>query len=276
MTPPPLAEVDMAAATAALAEVVPRLTAMMRSVTEPTAPAMGDWNLADVAIHLDQAWDVVPSLSRREMKAPLKDVWELAQLTSSVVAGAAVRDLGVLADRIDARAAVFLEAVAGADPDETGPWLVEGVAAPMRLYVCHLLNESLVHGYDIAHAAGLPWPMAPAHAAMALLGFVFPSIAAVAPRAMVDQGEAAGLRATFDIRLRRGGRAYFVFDDGALSIEGPSSRTVDCHLSADPAGLLLVAWGRKSQWPAIARGQLLAWGRRPWLGVRLRSLMRNP
>jgi len=37
-----------------------------------------------------------------------------------------------------------------------------------------------------------------------------------------------------------------------------------------------VSWGRVSQWPAIGRGQLLAWGRRPWLGLKLRALLRNP
>jgi hypothetical protein len=42
---------------------------------------------------------------------------------------------------------------------------------------------------------------------------------------------------------------------------------VDCHTSADAAALLLVAWGRQSQSEAIARGKLLAWGRKPWLGV---------
>ena len=42
------------------------------------------------------------------------------------------------------------------------------------------------------------------------------------------------------------------------------------------AAFLLVAWGRISQWGAIPKGQLLAWGRKPWLGVQLRSWLRNP
>ena len=46
--------------------------------------------------------------------------------------------------------------------------------------------------------------------------------------------------------------------------------------TADPAALLMVAWARQSQWHAIARGKLMAWGRKPWLGFRFRSLLRNP
>ena len=61
-----------------------------------------------------------------------------------------------------------------------------------------------------------------------------------------------------------------------MSVEAPSARRVDCHLSVDPAAFLLVAWDRMSQWHAIPRGQLLAWGRRPWLGLRFRSLLRSP
>jgi hypothetical protein len=134
----------------------------------------------------------------------------------------------------------------------------------------------MVHGGDIARAEGRPWPLDAAHAALVFDGFVFPVFAALDARSMVHQKYAAGLRATFDLRLRGGRSYYFVFDDGSLSIEPPSSRRVDCHISADPAALLSVAWARKSQWEAIARGKLVAWGRKPWLGPRLRSLMRNP
>ncbi|MCA1696534.1 MAG: hypothetical protein LC749_18430 [Actinobacteria bacterium] len=56
----------------------------------------------------------------------------------------------------------------------------------------------------------------------------------------------------------------------------PSSRRVDCHISADPVAFLLVVWNRQSQWTAIAKGKLMAWGRKPWLGPQFRPLMRNP
>jgi hypothetical protein len=51
---------------------------------------------------------------------------------------------------------------------------------------------------------------------------------------------------------------------------------VDCRISADPVAFLLVGYGRVSQWPQIARGKMVAWGRKPWLGVKFRSLLRKP
>jgi hypothetical protein len=66
------------------------------------------------------------------------------------------------------------------------------------------------------------------------------------------------------------------FDDGDLTVEPEPSGRVDCHLSADPVAFMLVGWGRIGQGPAILKGQLLAWGRKPWLGLKLRSLLRNP
>ncbi|MGH3946139.1 MAG: hypothetical protein ACRDSI_14000, partial [Pseudonocardiaceae bacterium] len=61
-----------------------------------------------------------------------------------------------------------------------------------------------------------------------------------------------------------------------LRVEEPSSRRVDCHISADPVAMLMVFWSRQSQWTAIAKGKLMAWGRKPWLGPQFRALMRNP
>ena len=64
--------------------------------------------------------------------------------------------------------------------------------------------------------------------------------------------------------------------NGAATVEPWASQPVDCHLSADPAAFLLLGYGRIGQWRAIGRGQLLAWGRKPWLALRLRSLFFNP
>jgi hypothetical protein len=93
---------------------------------------------------------------------------------------------------------------------------------------------------------------------------------------MVDQRRAAGLHACFDVRLRGGRSTVIAIDHGALSIDPPAARQVDCHLSADPAAMLLVMYGRRTLWSAVGRGQIIAWGRRPWLAPRLRTALSNP
>jgi len=282
--------VEWAEAQAALRDMVGRLTAMLRSIADPGGAVVGDWNLTEVAMHLSQAWVVVPGLARGDLSrayevlpgmagtagaAMIKDVWDLGEMTKLGVTTDSERNLGVLADRIDERAAEFFAESIEASPDEPRTWLVEGTTVPRLVLTCHLLNETVVHGYDIAKAAGVPWKIERRYAALVLGGFIVPVMQALDPRALVDQQKAAGLRATFDLRLRGGERFDFVFDDGAMHVEAPSGRRADCHLSADPAALLLVGWGRKSQWGAIARGQLVAWGPKPWLGPRFRSLVRN-
>jgi len=154
--------------------------------------------------------------------------------------------------------------------------MVEGITLRRSTLTCHLLHETLVHGYDIAHAAGRKWRIEPAHAVIALGRFIFEVFQAAPPRTFVNSAKAAGVLATYDVRIRGGDSFFFVFDDGNLTVEEPSSRTVDCHISADPVTLLMVVFARQSQWSAIALGKLLAWGRKPWLGTQPRSLLRNP
>jgi len=269
----PGTSVDPVAARAALASVVPRLTALIRSVGDPGAHAVGEWSAGEVAVHLAHAWERLPALARGDVDSPLREPGELAALTISLVREEPGRDLEETARRIEAAASAFLATPA---TDEPRPWLVQGTALPGSAFTCHLLNETLVHGYDIARSQGRPWRIEPAHAGMAIMGFLFRALSVVDPRFPVRQRQAAGVRACFDIRVRRSGRAFLVLDDGALTIEAPSARPVDCHLSAEPATLFLLIWSRTGQWPGVLSGRLAVWGRRPWLGARLPRMLRNP
>jgi hypothetical protein len=282
---------DWTRARDALRVEVDRVTALLGTVRNPTAPALDRWDLTEVAVHLSQVWDVVSGLAREDLPelfdvpaqgdgetAALSDIWELQGLTRLGVETEPERDLRVVADRIDERAASFFATIRDASPADIRPWLVQGTKVRLSTLTCHLLNETMVHGYDIARADGRRWPIDRARAALVIEEFLFPVIRTLDRRALVDQRRAAGLRVTYELGVRGAGRHVFAFDDGALTVEPTqsSARRIDCHISADPAALLLVAWARQSQWVAIARGQMVAWGRKPWLGPKLRSLMRNP
>jgi len=266
--------VDAASARAALESVLPRLTALIRSIRNPDAPAVGEWNAGDVAVHLSHVWQTLPALVRGDLESPIQAPHELAGLTTASVRDEPSRDMDAIAARIEAAASAYL-----ASPSTNGgarPWLVEGTTLPASCFTCHILNESLVHGWDIAHAERRRWRIDPAHAGMAMMGFALPALSVIDPRFPVDQRAAAGVQACFDIRVRRIGRAFLVFDDGALTVEPPSNRPVDCHISAEPTALFLLFWSRTSQWPGTLTGRLSMWGRRPWLGIRLPKMVRNP
>ena len=268
--------VDWAAARRAVARAAPRLTAMLRSATTPEAPALGEWDVTQLAAHISHAMDTITAMSRGGGNL-IEDIAGLPVLSDVMVAGEGRRPLPELAGRIDDSVAGFLAAMeeASAAGDSSHSWMVQGTEMPLSVLTCHMLNELTVHGRDIAMALGVPWPIDKGDAALILQGFVFPALHTLG-RAMVVQEKAGDKRARFEVRLRGDGRAWAFFDNGDFSVEGTPKGAVDCHLSVDPEAFLLVAWGRINQWQAIPKGQLLAWGRKPWLGLQLRSWLRNP
>ena len=283
-------EVDWQQSQDALRDEVARVTALLRSIQDPGIPAVGQWNVGELAMHLSQVWIAVPGLARRDLSrlyevipsiadvagdSLMQDMYELDGLTVLGVKSDSQRDPAVLADRIEQRAQEYFAECAGHSPYELRPWLVEGSTLPLSAMTGHLLNETVMHGYDIARAAGRKWRIEPAHAAMVVRQFFVPVLRTLDPRVFVNGEKAAGLRATYDVRLRGHDRLHFIFDDGSLRVEEATSRPVDCHISADPAAFVMVFWTRQNQWSAIAQGKLMAWGRKPWLGPQFRPLLRS-
>lgn len=281
---------EWAQARAALDRAVTQVTALLRSARDPGRPAVGDWNVAELAMHLSQAWLVVPGLARGDLSelhavlpglpatadgAPLYDIWDLEKMTRLAVQSDPERDPAALADRIAARCARFLADTADRSPGEPHTWLVEGSCVTLQTLACHLLSETVTHGYDLARALGRSWPIDPDDAALILHSFLIQVLRVLPPHAMVHSGH-SGAAARFDVRIRGNGSYHFVFDRGELRVQEPSAARVDCHISAEPVALLLLMWDRRPQWRAIARGELVAWGRQPWLGPRLRAMIRNP
>ncbi|HSH58801.1 MAG TPA: maleylpyruvate isomerase N-terminal domain-containing protein, partial [Acidimicrobiales bacterium] len=241
----------------------------------PSAPALGTWDLTDVAAHLSHSLDAIAAMTEGG-GGLLEDIWTLSSLTERLVDGESERDLCALADRIQATADRLVSLMETGDPSVLITWIVQGVELPLPLLTCHALNELLVHGRDIAMAEGVTWAIPRPQAVQVVCGFLFPVLGRLGG-VMVDQQAAAGVRATYDVRVRGGCRVTVRIHDGDMTLtQGGPGGPADCHLWVDPAAFLLVAWGRVGQWRAIARGQLLAWGRRPWLGLRFRTMLENP
>jgi hypothetical protein len=146
--------------------------------------------------------------------------------------------------------------------------LFDGVVVPLSTLLAVELGEVLVHGYDIADVSGLDWPIASDHAALAVGGLlpVFPHV--------IDPTQAAGFDARIGFRIRGGREATLTFDDGVLRIETADGQPVDCRLSVDPATYLLVSFNRITPLIPTLQGKIVAWGRRPWLAVKLPSLFK--
>jgi hypothetical protein len=263
---------QLADARSAIAAITPSFVQLVRESAHD-GPVLGHWETVDVACHVCHVIEGdTDALAGRPL--PVADLTPaaVAVLTDAMLAADPERDLGVLADRVETRLADFL-AVSSAPVGEEVTWL-GGIELPASAVACHLLEELLVHGFDMATPTNRAWHIAPAHAALAISGAAVPIVNAAGSLA-VHPKRARGFRARFDVRLRGYHRFTFVFDDG-LTIGDEASEPVDAHVSAEPVSMLLLMLGRVRPMQMILGGKIAVWGKRPWRLRRMLTAMTHP
>lgn len=239
----------------------------IRNISNPGAMAIGTWTAGDVAAHLIDVYEAAKDIAEGR-GTPFSQSTETAANNEKRLAARAERDPQVLAEEFEKALSDYLAALESIDGDPTISWA--DFEIPVSAAASVELAECLMHGYDIAHAEGRPWIIAPDRAILVMRGL------SRVTEHYVDEKAAAGFTGTFDLKLRGGSPLHFVFDNGVLSVREPTDRKVDVHISADPVTFMLVGYGRVSQWGPMARGKLLAYGRKPWLALRFSKLLRNP
>jgi uncharacterized protein (TIGR03083 family) len=173
------------------------------------------------------------------------------------------RDPVRLADGVGESLERLLVATEGDDPGRTVTWL-GGSRVPVAGVLSHLVNEFLVHGWDMARALRRPWPMPDAEAAHFVEQFLFGMI-----------------RHDYGVLLDHGGRpprrpvvvhfrssytepASLVLRDGRVRV-GAGDEPADARVTYRPARLNLMLFGRMSVARAVARRDVVIGGPRPWL-----------
>jgi uncharacterized protein (TIGR03083 family) len=243
---------------AAVREVVPQLVSLLQNVPDAEATAVGTWTVGDVAAHLSHAFRFdIDALAGKPVPEAVVTTAGMADVNAKLLADDDVRDPVALADRILSLAKELDDV-----PTATSVEWLQGIQLPPSVVAAHLLEECLIHGYDIAKATGRTWEIRRDHAVLAIESGVLPLIAAMPSTAFVDQRRGASFRARIEISLRGGGRTLLVFDEGSLTFG--TAGDIDAHLWADPAALMLVFIGREPLWKPVIAGKLIAAGRRPW------------
>ncbi|WP_084598763.1 maleylpyruvate isomerase N-terminal domain-containing protein [Actinoplanes subtropicus] len=282
MTVPP----DRDALVEALGRESRRVAEMVRRAERLDAPVPGlAWSAGQLAGHLCVVYRAFAGTVRGEAFGPeLAGVIGTGDTLPEVVAATNARAVEVVhferpAEAADALAegASGLAGALAASPDlevaRPAPWYGAGVTRYVATLGAIGVSETLVHGRDLALALGGD-PRMPAAAAVCAA----PTVMSEMLPLLVDQRAARGLTATFELRVR-GGRGFVLhLSEGvARSTPLPSAdRPVDCVISLSACAALLVAFNRMPVWRAIATGQILSYGRRPWLGPRFRGLFLNP
>ncbi|MFD9782996.1 maleylpyruvate isomerase family mycothiol-dependent enzyme [[Kitasatospora] papulosa] len=227
------------------------------------------WMVGELAAHLAQANELMADVAAGRPRRHGDGTPEgIAAANEQALDAFAERRADPLAAMIVTRTEAYLEAVASHPAEET----LLTPMGPMNRVVLgsYLLTHMLGHGFDLARALKRPHMVDRARARLTL-----PFLVEAMPR-VTDAAATAGLNARYAVRLWGGGRFGVTFTDGTATVGHAFPDRPDCTISIEPVTFLLMALGRCSPAGAMARGRVLAWGRRPWLGPRFPEYFTAP
>lgn len=267
----------------ALADAAKRTAELIGLVDDMDLPVPGsEWSVGGTASHLIFVLRAFTDSADGDDKTWQQVEGTIATTTGAAERVAAINRLLIPAEpsRSPAAAGVaitegveaFLASTIALSPHHVvpTPWYGTNESLTVAEATCLLLGEQAIHGYDIAKAARRKWPITRTDACL-----ILEAVHAMMPK-MADPDALKSVSATY--RLHLGGTSGFIVQctNGAIHVEPPVSKRIDCHVAADPVAFVLLGYGRVSQWQVIARAKMITWGRKPWLAFRLTSFMTHP
>ena len=266
---------------AALLETTDRFAFLVASATDPEAPAIGDWSVAETAAHVAAVALIyaslfppgaagVPGLPDRVRAAALDEV---AGLNDFMLDRLPEREPSELADRVRANVEEMLRASADLPPEQTIGWLGDS-RLPVAGCCAHLLNELLIHGHDIAAATRAEWPIPQSHAALAFELFLVELLRGDTGRLLAHE-PISRIPVAIRFRSRHTAPVILAVRNGRFQV-APADSPADATLFFAPATLMLLLFGRVSPVRAAATGKTVVWGRKPWRLAALLNSVRFP
>ncbi|MEU6194783.1 maleylpyruvate isomerase family mycothiol-dependent enzyme [Streptomyces sp. NPDC047061] len=255
----------------AIRQTAADITAVLDGVSDTSGAVPGSqWTVGEAAAHLALANELMADLAQgRERPYGDGTPQSLAAANTESLAAFGERRAAPLAAMITEQAERCADALAATSD---GPAPVTPLGPMDRsVLASYLLTHMLGHGYDLARALRRPHMIDTERVAWCM-----PFMLSVMP-AVADGSATAGLTARYTIRLRGADSAFGVtLTDGAVQVAPEPQDRADCTILIDPVAFLLIALGRRNPWLAMARGQVLAFGRKPWLGPRFPALFVAP
>jgi uncharacterized protein (TIGR03083 family) len=255
----------------ALPAVAARFANLITGVA-PDALATADWTVADTAAHVAAIATMYTAILAPDGgpvpvrplagRIPTITVDTVAELNDMALRHFTERDTTTLGENLRSAVDTVLRLTEHTDPERTVPWLGDS-RVPVGGVLAHLVNELLVHGWDIAKATGTPWPI-PAREAAPFFDLFIVGVIRNDVGRLLDDSPPGERRVAVAFSSRHTAPVTLVVQHGRVSVEEPGG-PVDVRLRFDPATLNLMLFGRVSRVRAALTGKLTVTGRRPWL-----------
>ena len=262
--------VDRVGAREALLDVTEKLADMIRPLPDTAIPVpSSDWTVGEVANHVAMAGQLYVDLASGIPRVHGDVTKEgLAAANAEWLVRDPERRADLLADAIMSSTRTFLDSVDARPASQ--PVMTPAGKMEMDILVPYALTHTMMHACAVARALGKKPPVRKEH-----VNLMMPFLA-VGMENFVLKDKTKDLTASFLLHLRGGPQVAVTFDKGVLSLATKPARRVDCHISAEPVALFLVAMGLKKQWGPIATGKLMTWGTKPWLALQFVGLFAAP
>ncbi|MDL4777357.1 maleylpyruvate isomerase N-terminal domain-containing protein [Actinomadura xylanilytica] len=260
-----------------------RFARLAEQVPDTRRTAVDQWSVADTVAHVTGIAEMYTSLVRAEARRPAGVVAELVpattvdtvdRLNDAMLEGIPDRRIGALTERLRAAVGTVLQTAADADPDRPVPW-IGGARVPVAGLLAHLINELLIHGWDIARAARLPWTVPPRDAAAFFELFMVGMTRNGLGRFLDSDEPPRHGRIAVEFRSRYTTPATIVLQDGRATVEEPGPGA-DVRIFFDPATFNLMLFDRIGKARAVLSGKVVVRGRRPWLLPAFLRVVRTP
>ncbi|MEH1013550.1 maleylpyruvate isomerase family mycothiol-dependent enzyme [Micromonospora sp. CPCC 206060] len=248
------------------------------------AMATRHWTVAEVAAHVGSVGWLYAHRLRPEL-APLPvpalddrllstTVDTIADVNELVLRHLTDRDPAALVARLSDDIGQVLDASAERDPAEPWPWLGDA-RLPLAGVLAHLLNELLLHGWDIGRARRVPWVIPPEHSALFFELFIVGMVRRGYGRLMDAERPPPARRIVVRFQSAYTEPVTFVLEGGVVTVGDPGER-VDVRVTFEPPALSLMLFGRLSRARAALSGRVGIRGPRPWLLAPFMRVLRAP
>ncbi|MFD8500104.1 maleylpyruvate isomerase N-terminal domain-containing protein [Amycolatopsis sp. NPDC059657] len=273
--PSPITDIHWQAVRASLKHTGDRFAELV-SASDPDAKATKDWTVADTAAHVAViARLYAGQVGSGQAPSPLRaaalttTVDTVSDLNATALAHFTERDTGRIIERLQSDIDVILQVSEGLDPGEPLPWLGDS-RVPRAGVLAHLVNELLIHGWDIGR-----WPIPPCDAALFFDLFLVGMLRRDSGHLLDNDEPPREQRIAVGFRSDYTKPVTLVLHRGEVTVEEPRDDN-DVRLRFDPATLNLMNFHRVGKARAVLSGKIVVSGPRPWLLPRFLKTVRLP